>query len=87
MVDRKLIGEILVDMGVVTADQVDEALEIKRRKGGATGAVLVELGHCTDRDISTALAIQSGMKQVNLDETEIPLGQVGNQFRHIHDPH
>ncbi len=72
MVDRKLIGEILVDMGVVTADQVDEALEIKRRKGGATGAVLVELGHCTDRDISTALAVQSGMKQVNLDETEIP---------------
>ncbi|NIA21550.1 MAG: pilus assembly protein PilB [Anaerolineaceae bacterium] len=70
--DRKLIGEILVDMGVVTADQVQEALEIKRRKGGATGAVLVELGYCTDRDVSTALAIQSGMKQVNLDETEIP---------------
>jgi len=72
-VDRKLIGEILVEMGVVTEDQVREALEIKRRKGGATGAVLVELGYCTDRDVSTSLAIQSGMKQVNLDEMEIPL--------------
>jgi len=70
-VARKLIGEILVDMGVVTVDQVREALEIKRRKGGATGAVLVELGYCTERDISTALAIQSGMKQVNLDEMEL----------------
>ncbi|NLX60730.1 MAG: Flp pilus assembly complex ATPase component TadA [Phycisphaerae bacterium] len=69
---RKLIGEILVDMGVVTADQVQEALEIKRRKGGATGAVLVELGYCAERDVSTALAIQSGMKQVNLDEMELP---------------
>ncbi len=71
-VARKLIGEILVDMGVVTADQVQEALEIKRRKGGATGAVLVELGYCAERDVSTALAIQSGMKQVNLDEMELP---------------
>ena len=71
--DRKFIGEILVEMGVVTEDQVREALEIKRRKGGATGAVLVELGYCTDRDVSTSLAIQSGMKQVNLDEMEIPL--------------
>jgi type IV pilus assembly protein PilB len=68
---RKLIGQILVEMGVVTEDQVREALEIKRRKGGATGAVLVELGYCLDRDISMALAVQSGMKVVNLDEAEI----------------
>ena len=51
---RKLIGEILVEMGAVTQDQVREALEIKRRKGGATGAVLVELGYCADSEIGRA---------------------------------
>ena len=71
-VGRKLIGQILVDMGAVTEAQVHEALEIKRRKGGATGAVLVELGYCSERDISTALAVQSGMQQVNLDEMDLP---------------
>ena len=74
---RKLIGQILVDMGVVTADQVREALEIKRRKGGATGAVLVELGYCSDRDISMALAVQSGMEVVNLDEEDIAPEVIG----------
>ncbi len=69
---RQLIGEILVEMGVVTEEQVREALEIKRRKGGATGAVLIELGHCAERDISMALAVQSGMQMVNLDEMDIP---------------
>ena len=68
---RKLIGEILVEMGAVTQDQVREALEIKRRKGGATGAVLVELGYCADSDISMALAVQSGMKIVSIDDIEI----------------
>ena len=68
---RQLIGQILVGLGAVTEDQVREALEIKRRKGGATGAVLVELGYCTDHDISRALAIQSGMEVVNVDEMDI----------------
>ncbi len=68
---RKLIGEILVELGSVTEDQVREALEIKRRKGGATGAVLVELGYCAESDISMALAVQSGMRVVNIDELEI----------------
>ncbi len=69
---RKLIGQILVELGSVTEAQVREALDIKHRKGGATGAVLVELGYCTERDISLALAVQSGMQQINLDELEIP---------------
>lgn len=69
---RKLIGQILVEMGVVRQEQVQEALEIKRRKGGATGTVLVELGYCAEGDISTALAIQAGMQVVSIDELDIP---------------
>ena len=69
---QKRIGEILIEMGKVTQVQLDEALGIKKQRGGATGAVLVDLGYCEQGDISAALAIQAGMRRVALDELDIP---------------
>ncbi|MCX5682567.1 MAG: ATPase, T2SS/T4P/T4SS family, partial [Planctomycetota bacterium] len=66
------MGEILVEMGKVKADQVDEALKAQKDKGGAIGAVLVDLGYCDQSDVTAALAVQMGMRRVELDELEIP---------------
>jgi type IV pilus assembly protein PilB len=68
----KRIGQILVEMGKVNVRQLEEALTLKKSKGGAIGAVLVDLGYCQPADISAALAIQMGMRRVSLDEMEIP---------------
>jgi len=69
---RKLLGQVLVEMGRITAKQVDEALAQQKQKGGALGAILVDLGHCDLADISAALAIQAGMRTVDLDDLEVP---------------
>jgi len=69
---QKRLGQVLLDMKKVTQKQLDEALEIKQQKGGAIGAVLVDLGYCEKDDISAALAVQAGMRRVHLDELEIP---------------
>ena len=69
---RKLLGEILADMGKVTPDQVNQGLEIKKKRGGAIGAVLVDLGFCEEPDVSAALAVQAGMRRVDLSELDIP---------------
>jgi type IV pilus assembly protein PilB len=69
---RKRLGEILVSMGKVKPDQVAEALKVQKDKGGAIGAVLVDLGYCDQSDITAALAVQMGMRRVELDELEIP---------------
>ncbi len=68
----KLIGQVLIEMGKITAAQLQEALALKKSKGGAIGAVLVDLGYCEPADISAALAIQAGMTRVNLDNLDIP---------------
>ncbi|KPJ75040.1 MAG: pilus assembly protein PilB [Planctomycetes bacterium DG_20] len=69
---QKRLGQVLMEMEKVTQKQLEEALEIKKQKGGAIGAVLVDLGYCEKDDISAALAIQAGMRRVHLDELEIP---------------
>jgi type IV pilus assembly protein PilB len=69
---QKLIGQILIEMGKINASQLDEALVIKKSKGGAIGAVLVDLGYCEPVDVSAALAIQAGMQRVDLDSLDIP---------------
>ena len=69
---QKRIGQVLLEMGKITEEQLQEALDLKQQKGGALGAVLVDLGHCEPPDVSAALAIQAGMRTVDLDEIEIP---------------
>jgi len=69
---QKRLGQVLLDMEKIDEEQLREAVELKQKKGGALGAVLVDLGYCEQADVSAALAIQAGMRKVNLDEIEIP---------------
>ncbi|MCI0586943.1 MAG: GspE/PulE family protein [Planctomycetes bacterium] len=62
---RKLLGRILRERGVVKEGQIQEALEVQRKEGRPIGAILVSLGHCTEKDVAAALAIQSGMEVVD----------------------
>ncbi len=60
--DKKL-GEILVDLKVVTPQEVEEALELQ--KNGANkllGEILVEKGRVDKRHIDRALEIQNRFK-------------------------
>ena len=67
------IGRILNKMGKVTRDQVQEALALQKERRGALplGQLLVELGYTTQEDVNLALAAQSGMEIVDLDEFDI----------------
>jgi len=58
--DRRL-GQILVQMGAVTVPQVEEALEVQGRQGGAIGEILIRLGRISRDQLLRALSIQMGM--------------------------
>jgi type IV pilus assembly protein PilB len=67
------IGRVLTKLGVVTREQVHEALEVQKTKKSKVGELLVELGYCSQRDISAALAGQAGMAYMDLTSSfEIP---------------
>lgn len=44
---KRRLGDIIVERGLVTADQLEEALRVQRTTGGKLGEVLVELGFMT----------------------------------------
>lgn len=58
--DVRRMGEILVDDGVITRSQLEEALELQRteRKGEPLGRILVSLGHARLHDVYEALCDQ-----------------------------
>lgn len=68
---RKL-GRVLTKLGVVTREQVHEALSIQKTRKVPIGKLMVELGYCTDRDVSAALAGQAGMAYIDLTNMELP---------------
>jgi len=65
------LGRILTKMGLITREQVQEAINLQKKRRMPLGQVLVELGYVTQDDIELALASQSGMQVVDLDEVEL----------------
>lgn len=68
---RKKLGEILVAQGVIDANQVDEGLKKAQQDGIRIGEALAELGLCSDHQVLKALAVQHGIKYVDLTNEKI----------------
>ncbi len=55
--DRKMrIGEWLVAFGKITEEQLNEALEAQRKRGGRLGTNMVELGFMTEKELAVYLS-------------------------------
>ncbi len=66
-IPRKLLGEILVEKRVITAEMLREALDIQRETGERLGRVLVMLGYVSENVLVEALGGQLGIPYVHLD--------------------
>jgi len=72
MAARRL-GQILVDLGYLTEDQLWDILEEQKQSPGEIiGQVAIRMGLVTEEQVTEALAEQWGMPVVNLAETNIP---------------
>jgi type IV pilus assembly protein PilB len=65
------IGRVLTKMGKVTRDQVVEALEFQKAKGGVLGRILIDLGYVKESDVNIGLAAQRGYEIVSLESRTI----------------
>ncbi|MFN9706726.1 MAG: GspE/PulE family protein [Planctomycetota bacterium] len=61
MAPRRLLGQILKELGLIHEGIVQEALQVQREKGGRIGEILIELGHIGPADLMRALASQAGI--------------------------
>jgi type IV pilus assembly protein PilB len=67
----KSLGDILVEEGLLTRDQLAQAEEEQQRVGKSLGRVLVDMGLVKEADLVSALARQVGLEFVDLTEQQI----------------
>jgi hypothetical protein len=58
------LGEILVNRGLVTSEQIEDALFAQRQFGGRLGTNLIEAGAITDEDLARCLSEQLNVPYV-----------------------
>ena len=69
---KKRIGDILVEEGILTEEQLEEALKAAKAENKKIGEVITDLGFATEQDIAEALSSQLGFEYVNLSTVHIP---------------
>jgi len=72
MEERKRIGELLLEAGVISAAQLEEALAAQQRSGGRLCYNLIRLGHLKSDDLVGFLRDQFGVAAINLERYQVP---------------
>jgi hypothetical protein len=72
MKSRHQLGSLLRRNGVISEEQLDQALSYQKQQGIRLGEALLTLGFCGDAHLARALADQLGMPFVDLEETPPP---------------
>ena len=70
--EKKRIGDLLIDTGLITKGMLKEALTYQRNNGGKVVEVLVSLGHLKIDDFINFLSRQPGIASIELAHYHIP---------------
>jgi len=73
---RTLLGEILIEQGLIDSKQLDEALAEQKKSGGFIGSILVKLGFLTDQQILPFLSEQLNIECIEISQFKIDPGVI-----------
>lgn len=68
---KKKIGEILIEMGILTEEQLFDALVEAKKTSTPVGTVLIRKSYVSLSDLKSALSAQQGFESVNADQLKI----------------
>ena len=84
---KKRLGDMLVDAGVISQEQLMAALQEQKVSGHKLGETLIEIGFTSEMEIARALHMQLGYDLIMLSEIKISeeiLGLVSDQILRKH---
>jgi type IV pilus assembly protein PilB len=67
----KKLGDILIESALITKEQLDEALQVKKKTNKKIGDILIELGYVSDIQIMKTLEYQCKIPYVDFNEIRI----------------
>ncbi|HVT88240.1 MAG TPA: ATPase, T2SS/T4P/T4SS family [Tepidisphaeraceae bacterium] len=68
---QKRLGELLVEWGIISAQEVQKALDHGKSKRQRVGEALVDLKLCSEANVFKALAAQHNMEYVDLEKSAV----------------
>lgn len=72
MGERKKLGDLLKEAGLIDEFQLQSALSHQRNWGGKLGAILIEMRFVKEEDVARVIAESLRIPYVNLFEPEVP---------------
>ena len=69
--EKKRLGDILIQAGMITPDQLTVAIEAQKKTKDRLGKSLIRLGFITEENLIKTLAHQLKLNYVNLKEEKI----------------
>ncbi|MFA9396892.1 MAG: GspE/PulE family protein, partial [Clostridiaceae bacterium] len=70
-IQKKRLGEILIDSGLITEEVLDKALKMQKQQGKKLGEFLVDEGFVTNDQIVDAVKNQLRIQSINLENISI----------------
>jgi len=76
MAEKKLLGQLLVELGMITEQELESALKQQIKAKKFLGRILVEQGFLEEKELKKALSIQAGieiidLKMINVDKRAV----------------
>ncbi|GBF32754.1 type IV fimbrial assembly [Desulfocucumis palustris] len=68
---QNFLGSMLVNEKVITREQLEKALQQQSIKGGMIGKTLVQLGYCSEDDITRVLASRAGVPFISMESFQV----------------
>jgi len=62
----RMLGTILIKKGIISPEQLEQALKQHKQSDERLGSILIRLGYATEEDILGCLAIQAGVPYISL---------------------
>ena len=87
--ERTRLGDVLIEQGVITSEQLADALASQRESGNKklVGEVLVQLGYCTEDQIVSALARNYGVPYAKITPKIVDASVIDSLPREFLDRH
>ena len=71
MSTKRRIGDVLVENGLITPEQLQEALELQRQSGRRLGEILIEIGHVDESQMTEAISERLKIPKISLGQMVI----------------
>ena len=68
----KRLGDMLLDSGYITTDQLTTALSLQKDSGMRLGETLIDAGYITEKELIDVLCMQLGIDFIDLTNVILP---------------